>query len=131
MIDEFNAFASVFLWGAGVAFLVIFALPLFLAPLSWARCFKWRIPDERNLVVYLGRSLGAVGLAVVWVAFQAARDPESHLYVFDLIILAGILLTVVHIWGAIKRTQPWTENLEILFYVLLTGVAIWARSSLF
>ncbi len=130
MIDGDYVFASGFLWVAGVGFLVIFALPLFLAPLHWARCFKWTIPEDRNLLVYLGRSLGAVGLAVVWVSFEAAPDPESHLYVFDLIILAGTLLTAVHIWGAIKRTQPWTENLEILFYVLLTGVALWARSSL-
>ena len=129
MIDADHAFASGFLWAAGIAFLAAFALPLFLAPLLWARCFKWRIPEERNLVVYLGRSLGAAGIAIVWVSFQAARDPENHPYVFDLIILAGMLLTVVHIWGAIKRTQPWTENLEILFYVILTGAAIWARSS--
>ena len=98
-------------------------------PSFWPRCFKWRIPDESNLLVYLGRSLGAAGIAIVWVSLQAARHPENHPYVFDLIVVAGLLLTVVHIWGAIKRTQPWTENLEILFYVILTGAAIWARSS--
>ena len=131
MIDVEYGFASCFLWVAGIAFLVVFALPLFLAPLPWARFFKWRIPEERNLAVYLGRSLGAAGLAIVWVSFRAARDPENHLYVFDLIILAGILLTVVHIGGAIKRTQPWPENLEILFYVVMTGIALWARSTVF
>jgi hypothetical protein len=40
------------------------------------------------------------------------------------------LMTLVHIWGAIRRIQPWTEHAEIIMYGAVTILAIWIRLSL-
>jgi hypothetical protein len=34
---------------------IVFALPIFVAPLAWARWFRWRLPGETDLAVYFGR----------------------------------------------------------------------------
>jgi hypothetical protein len=33
----------------------------------------------------------------------------------------------VHLWGALRRMQPWTETAEIALYALVTGIALWIR----
>ncbi len=110
-------------------FLVFYAAPLLVAPLTWARWFKWRIPGETDLTVYFGRCLGAVAVAIVFAAFHAASAPAAEqLAVFNVIVLACGLLTLIHVWGAITKTQPWTETVEIVLYAALTVVAFWIRS---
>src|SRR5262245_60225624 len=107
---------SWFLRIVAVAFLVAFALPLLFRPLGWARRFLWRIPVETELAVYFGRCLGAVAVAIVVACFHAAQDPRRHAIVLLMLPVAGSLLTLVHIWGALKREQPWTETVEIALY---------------
>jgi hypothetical protein len=119
--------SRLFLIIAAGLFLVVFALPLLFAPLTWARWFQWRIPEERDLAVYLGRSLGGVACAICGAAFVAAAHPAEHRIIFDLIAAAGAVLVPVHIWGWLKRVQPWTENAEILLYAALTALAILCR----
>lgn len=125
MIDPAHPFASWFLWISAVAFLVIYALPLLLAPLTWARLFLWQPPAETDLAVYLGRCLGGVALAIVFVAARAAPQPAAHPLIFELIIGACGLMTLVHVWGAIRKAQPWTETVEIFMYAIVTGLACW------
>lgn len=119
--------ARVFLLVSAPIFLLVIALPLFFAPLAWAKRFRWTLPEENALTIYLGRCLGAVGIVVAALALRAAGDPMAHLEVFDLLALSSALLAVVHLWGAIRRRQPWTENVEIGIYALGAVAAVWLR----
>ena len=130
MIDPHHAFASWFLWLGGLLFLLVYGLPLLLAPLGWARIFCWRLPAERDLAVYLGRCLGGVAIAIVVAAFRAAPAPAGHPLVFELIAVSCGLLTLVHVWGALRRTQPWTETVEIALYAAVTAIAVILRLGL-
>jgi hypothetical protein len=122
--------ARAFLLIAGTVFSLTIALPLFLAPLAWAKRFRWTLPADQGLTIYFGRCLGAVGIAVAALSLRAARDPAAHLEIFELLAVICALLTVVHAWGAIRRMQPWTETVEIGLYALATVAAVWLRSQL-
>jgi uncharacterized membrane protein YsdA (DUF1294 family) len=114
-----NTGSSLFILSGAILFLIFFGLPLFLAPMAWARRVGWRIPEDRDLANYLGRSLGGVVLAVIVMAFQAARDPWQYRFVFELTIWMGLFMVAVHAYGFIKKNQPLLEHLEIVLYGLL------------
>ena len=117
--------SSAFLLGAGATGLVAFGIPLFLSPLRWARALRWRAPADTDLTVYLGRSLGALAVALSIGALRAARRPEQHRIIFDVALLTGALLAAVHAWGALLRRQPWTETAEIaLWSAMAAGAAL-------
>ncbi len=124
MIDPVAPMASGFLWGMGLLFGACFALPLLLAPMAWARLFRWRVEGEDHLTLYFGRCLGAVAAAIVVACLRAAPQASRAGALFDLIIVAGGLLAGVHVWGAIRRQQPWTETAEIALYVGATVAAL-------
>ncbi len=132
MIDADHPLASWYLVASGALFLVLYALPLLFAPLAWARAFRWELPTGGgvHLTVYLGRCLGAVAVAVIALAFRAAPDPAAHRDVFHLIAAIGVLMTAIHAWGAFRRTQPWTEDVEILLYASVAGTAAWVSTTL-
>jgi hypothetical protein len=111
-----NTGSSWFLIINGVVFLLFFGLPLFFRPLVWARRIGWKVPEDTDLVAYLGRSLGAVALPLVAYLFLAARDPWQFRFIFDLLISIGILLFAVHLYGFVKKVQPFIEHIEVLFY---------------
>ncbi len=117
--------SGVFLLAGAVFFAALFGIPLLLAPMSWARRVGWKIPQERALANYLGRSLGGVITAIVVVALQAARDPWQNRIVFDLAFWIGLLMVGVHGYGWIRRNQPLVEHLEIFLYGGLS-VLSWA-----
>ena len=116
--------SSLFLLVASSIGLLVFALPLLFSPWRWARRLRWRVPEDTDLTVYLGRSLGAVATAVSVFGLLAARDPRSHRIVFPMTALAAFLLTGVHIWGAVQKRQPWTETAEIAFWAAVAGGAV-------
>lgn len=117
--------SSAYLVAAGATGLLAFAIPLFLSPLRWASRLRWRVPDDTDLTVYLGRSLGAVAIALSAGALRAARRPEEHRVIFEMGFLTGALLTAVHVWGALLRRQPWTETAEIaLWSAMAAGAAL-------
>ena len=135
MIDPERPLASWFLLTSATFFLVVFALPLLFAPLRWARWFRWKLPEQLetshlHLTVYFARCLGAVALSVIVITFRSAGDPRGHRILFDLIALLSGLMVLVHAWGAIRRTQPWTEHVEIVLYAAVAAAAIWIGSSL-
>ena len=82
--------SSLFLLAASSVGLLVFALPLLLSPLRWARRLRWRVPEDTDLTVYLGRSLGAVATALSVGGLLAARDPRRHRIVFPMTALAGL-----------------------------------------
>jgi hypothetical protein len=131
VINAEHPFASWFLLLGAAGFLAVYALPLLLVPLRWARWFQWPdVPEKDPLAVYLGRCTGGLAVALMVVAARAAPDPARHPDVFDFIALSSGLMTLIHVWGAIRRTQPWTEHAEIVLYGAVTGIAVWLRAAL-
>lgn len=130
MIDPERALASWFLLISGIVFLVVYALPLLFVPLQWARVFRWELPERTHLAIYLGRCLGGVALAVIIFVFRAVPDPRSSRMLFDLVALMTGILCLVHVWGAIRRIQPWTEHVEIVLYAAVAALSAWIGAGL-
>lgn len=105
-------------------FIPVFALPLFIDPVWWARMFGWDTAGPDDLVNYLGRCLGAVALAISIVALRAVPDPSQHRWLFDLLALAALLLALVHLRGAVEGSQPAVEHLETALYAAF-ALAAW------
>lgn len=95
---------------------LVFALPIFLVPLRWARLFQWRLPEDTDLAVYFGRCLGAFVLIVEALMLRAGLTGEGLAFVYQQLLAIAALMVVVHIWGALQRIQPWTETAEIAMY---------------
>ena len=53
----------------------------------------------------------------------AAMDPWKYRSVFDLLILIGIFMVGVHLYGFLKKNQPIIEHLEIALYLILSLLA--------
>jgi hypothetical protein len=130
MISDRFPLASIFLLVSGTLFLFVFALPILLVPLRWARIFRWNLPAETALTKYFARCLGGVAVAIVSLCFLAAGHPEQNLILFDLIVIVGAIMTAVHVWGALERTQPWTETAEIALYLGLAILAYAVRGTI-
>jgi hypothetical protein len=101
-----------------------FALPIFLAPLAWARRFGWRIPEHTDLAIYFGRCLGAFILIVELLMLRAALTGIGLVFTFQVLIAVAVFMTIVHIWGALLRIQPISETLEIGVYAGLGLLAV-------
>ncbi|MDX1723491.1 MAG: hypothetical protein R3355_10350 [Pseudomonas sp.] len=114
-----------------VATTLVFALPIFLVPLTWARLMGWRIPTQTDLAVYFGRCLGAFILILEAVMLRAALTGEAIHTVFELLAATALMMIVVHVYGALRRIQPLSETLEIAFYagLLLLTLLFWPLSS--
>lgn len=108
-----------FLIIAAAGFLFAYALPLFFVPLRWARMFRWALPEDDLLCVYLGRCLGGVAIALVVGCLVAAADPARNSIILLTVAVACGFMTVVHVWGALAKRQPWPEHLEIPMYAIL------------
>jgi hypothetical protein len=122
--------ASWFLVLGGGFFLLGFGLPLLLAPIHWARLFRWWLPEDLRLARYLGRSLGAVVVPLMVFLLRAAPRPEAYPWLFELSTAIAGVLVVVHVVGAIERSQPWTEHVEIGVYAAVAILAAVIRAGL-
>lgn len=130
MIDpEFSA-ASWFLWIVGVAFLAGSALPLCFVPLTWGRLFGWSLPMDTAFTVYVGRCLGGCALVLSIATFRAAPDPDHHLQTLEILLGASMALLIVHVWGALRRVQPWQESLETAMYLGINVYGVYLYSGL-
>jgi hypothetical protein len=119
--------AALFLLVSVAVFLPLFALPLLFAPFAWARVFRWTLPADRDLARYFGRCLGAVACALAVLVLRAAFDATLRPATLELLIVAFGILVGVHVWGAIRKQQPWTETAEIALYLAFSGAAAWFR----
>jgi hypothetical protein len=127
MIGSWSAHAQSYLLVLSIATTLVFALPIFLMPLSWARVMQWQLPEHTDLVVYFGRCLGAFILIVEALMLRAALTGEALVTTFEVLAAVAGFMVVVHIHGALRRIQPWTETLETGFYagMLVLTLLFW------
>lgn len=132
MIGTENPQAGWFLVLTGSGFLLFYALPLLLVPLRWARAFRWTVNVDAapKLTLYFGRCLGAVAVALTLMMLRAAMDPHGQRIMLELTGGVAGLMTGLHIYGAVRRVQPWTEDAEILLYGIVLILAFWLRYTL-
>lgn len=116
MLGLWSAYSQVFLIVLVCVTSLVFALPIFLVPLSWARWFGWRIPQERDLAIYFGRCLGAFILIVEALMLRAGLSGVGLLFTFQVLLGVALMMVIVHVWGALLRIQPISETLEIGMY---------------
>lgn len=108
--------ASTFLtWLCAITTLV-FALPITLFPLGWARLMRWRIPADTQLTVYFGRCLGLFILILEGLMARAAWNGNGLVWVFEQLVAVFACMVALHVYGALRRQQPWTETAEIGLY---------------
>jgi len=116
MLGLWGAWSQVFLLVLCIVTTLVFAGPIFLVPLSWARWFGWRIPQETDLAVYFGRCLGAFILIVEALMLRAGLTGVGLAFTYQVLLGVAAMMVLVHIWGALRRIQPVSETLEIGMY---------------
>lgn len=119
MLGYYAQYSKEYITSLMVVTTLFFALPIFIAPLAWARAVRWTIPEHQHLAIYFGRCLGAFILVVEATMLRSATTGTSFSYAFDILFLVFALMCVVHVYGALKRIQPITETLEIGLWVIL------------
>lgn len=116
MVSLYAEHSASFLRVVSLLTLVAFAIPISLAPLTWAKVLRWGVDARPDLALYFGRCLGGVALVLVWAGWHAAAQPALQPFYFNIFIGITGLLTLVHIVGALQKVQPWTETAEIPFW---------------
>lgn len=114
---------TIYLKIMGALFILAVGLPLLIAPLRWARLMRWHLPGHADLTNYFGRCLGAVVTSISALYLGYADSPHLQPFMLELLIAAFGLMVLVHVWGFIRRTQPWTETAEIPLYLALSVYA--------
>jgi hypothetical protein len=117
MLGLWSEYTTQYLLVLTLATTLVFALPIFCIPLSWARLMGWRIPTHTDLAVYFGRCLGAFILILEAMMLRAALSGEAIHTVFEMLLAVAVMMIVVHVYGALRRIQPLSETLEIGFYL--------------
>lgn len=107
--------------------MLVFALPYIFAPLLWGKFVGFTLPENTDLAIYFGRSLGVAASGVCLMCYLASGTPAAQPIVFQGLILVSAVLTITHIYGAIKKIQPLVETLEIgaWFGMLLLQLAVY------
>lgn len=124
MIGIWQSYVNIYLYVMGVAMLIAFGLPLTIVPLHWARVFRWEVPQSKNLVTFLGRSLGIFISLLAAFALKVTAQPAAQPFFFDLMLSVIAAMTLLHAYGAIRKTQPITETIEIALWVVLFLVTL-------
>lgn len=124
MLGVWSQWSAQFLCVVGAFTLIGYGLPLLIAPLRWANWLDWRLPAETELAVYFGRCVGAfaavLGLASILIALRPDLQPAW----FGFLVANGAGMIAVHVHGALRRTQPLSETVEILLWLALTLLAL-------
>lgn len=127
MIGIWAEHARTFLVVFGIVAGLAFAIPIFSAPLTWARAFRWKLPEDSDLAIYFGRCLGVLAVVLAGFVLRAGLTGSGVDLMFQIMIPVFIGMTLVHIMGAIQRIQPITETIEIVFWgvLIVLGLAFY------
>lgn len=127
MIGIWAEHAQTFLVVFGILAGLAFALPILLVPLTWARAFRWNLPQDTDLAIYFGRCLGVLAVVLSGFALRAGFTGDGVEQIFQIMIPVFVGMTLVHVVGAIQRIQPMTETIEIAFWagLILLGLAFY------
>jgi hypothetical protein len=124
MIGMYSEHSDTFLRVVTIATTLAFSLPIAIAPLAWARIFRWDLDEKPHLALYFGRSLGVLALVMSWAGWHAAGHAEVQPFFFNMFIGLTVLMIVVHVVGARQKVQPWTETAEILLWTVLAVLGL-------
>lgn len=124
MIGAYSGYAAEFLIGLSALTFFLFTIPLMLVPLKWAKIMGFEIPAHTDLAVYFGRSVAALAASVNFLAMRAGLSGRAVFDVLILIVAIACFMTIIHVWGAIKKIQPLSETLEIGFWIAMGLVAL-------
>ena len=119
MIGYWGSHSDSYLIVISIGILLLFGLPLLIAPIAWARLFRWTLPEHEHLAIYFGRCLGGVASVLAVLSYKVAATPALQPFYFQLMIGLFVVLTLVHVYGALRKIQPLVETVEILFWALL------------
>src|ERR1044071_138059 len=86
MIGMYAEHSGTFLRVFAVLTALPFSIPILLAPLAWARTFRWTVDAQPDLALYFGRCLGAFALVLSFVAWHVAGQPELQPLYFKMLI---------------------------------------------
>lgn len=117
MIGIWSAYTKMFLVINLIGIVVVFALPMTLYPMKWAKFLGWHIPNHDHLAVYFGRCLGGMALVVALIGFQALQDSTLLMYYYNIVMVIFAAMMFIHIYGAVKKIQPISETIEIGFWL--------------
>ena len=116
MVGVWSSYSSQYLYVLSIGIFVAFGLPMLLAPITFGRILGWQIPDHEHLAIYFGRCLGGIACIIAVFGFRVAGSPGLQPFFFELAIWIFCILTLVHIYGALRKIQPISETLEIIFW---------------
>lgn len=116
MIGMFAEHSSTFLRIVAVLTTLVFSIPISLAPLKWASILGWTVDAKSDLALYFGRCLGVMAIVQSCAAWYVAGNAQLQPFYFAMLIAITVLMTVVHIVGAVQKVQPWIETAEIPFW---------------
>lgn len=119
MVGAWSSYTGTFLAWFPVLIMLVFGLPMLIAPMAWGRIIGFRLPEQTDLAVYFGRSLGVAISGLALVAYGASSFAPAQGVVMDGLILTAFLYVLTHIYGAVRRIQPLIETLEIAFFTSL------------
>ena len=119
MLGLYGNYAQTYLTLLIIGTTVLFTIPIFFAPLTWARLMLWKIPEETDLTLYFGRCLGSMAIVIEIMMLRALLTGNGLTLAFDFMFGVFILMIGLHIYGAVQRIQPITETLEIGFWTFL------------
>lgn len=116
MVGVWSSYSSQYLYILAIGILGGFGLPMLLAPITFARVLRWHIPEHEHLAIYFGRCLGGIACVIAAFGFKVAGSPGLQPFFFQVAIWIFCILTLVHIYGALRKIQPISETIEIIFW---------------
>ena len=124
MVGAWSDVSGAFLMAVGVGAFLLLGLPLLFRPLLWASILRWNVRADDDLTVYFGRSLGALLCVLSLFALIAAGDRAVQPFFYGIALSGFAITAAVHVWGAIRKTQPATETAETAVWLGLLVVGL-------
>ncbi len=124
LVGRLSAHARTFLLVFAGVTTVVAAVPIYLFPLDWAEALGWDVPQNSDLVVYYARGGGSFLLIAEFLMLRAAMTGRNLRLGYEVLMLAGGAMVVLHVWGALREAQPLSETLEIIFYSAIVAAGV-------